>query len=236
MLVTGLLDKHGFNAKLKQRIHTIVKKSLKDSKINTDPSLVQLPEKQVSLKKPLIDEEQFTNYWDCRLGNIDNIVKEAVEKLLHEQKLKAARRKQINPFKNKAKKNWIPPNKRNISSKVRLIMDSDPSFSEFHKKTNQSSNTKAEISSILQAGRSLSNLHNHRNTTEASQASTSNLNSPSRVQTQARYAKYFPYISLKRLKIDSSNGSINRSSLSRLIQEGGGCKMKQASLRKDSIG
>lgn len=236
MLVTGLLDEHGFKAKLKERIHKIVKKSMKDSKVYIDPIIVPLPEKQISLKKPLIDEEQFTNYWDCRLGNIDNIVKEAVERLLNEQKLKAARRDQINPFKNKpVKKKWIPPNKRNIPSKVRLIMDSDPSFTEVHKKTNRSSNTKAEVSSILQAGRSLSNLHNHRNSTEPSHASTSNLNSPTRGQSRAKYAKYFPYISIKSGKADGSYGNVNRSSLRRLIQDGTGCKMKEASLRKDSI-
>ena len=35
MLVNGLLDKNGFKAKLKERIHNIVKKSLKDKKIPT---------------------------------------------------------------------------------------------------------------------------------------------------------------------------------------------------------
>ena len=235
MMVNGLLDKHVFKAKLKERIHNIVKKSLKDSIIYTDPMLVPSTEKQISFKKPLIDEEQFTNYWDCRLGNIDNIVKEAVEKLLHEQKLKAAQIEKFKLFKDKPKKQWIPPNKRYISSKVRLIMDSDASFSEFRKKTRRSSNTKAEISSILQAGRSLSNLHNHRHSTEPSHASTSNLNSPSRGQTRPRYVKYFQYTSLKSVKNDGSNASINKSSLSRLIHEGAGCKMKEASLRKDSI-
>lgn len=231
MLVTGLLDEHGFRVQLKENIQGIIEKN-----IHVDKSVNSTPKKLVKQKKPLIDETNITNFWDCKLGMIDKLVKEAVEKLLSVQKQKEITQSAGSPFKEKTPKmKWISPSRKNISSKVKLLMESDPSFIDYRKKTNRSHNTKAEVSSILQAGRSASNLHTHKYTADPSFESTSNINSPSTGLIRSKYAKYFPYISIKHDKNGSSYEHRNQSGLNKLVKKNTGNRQILKSLRKNSI-